>query len=686
MIGCSAAANAIEISDLLIIYIVKKFFLNRYLYEVCSVYYRTFLRLLLLYIWVMVACCARMHGVHCRNLNMKRAIGKGNRMFAAESTTRQTRTLIMVGALLCATVSQAQQPPTEESGQDGNEPSEGRRIERLGDVSTDEWELNLALPGATGPAASGDQFVLPDEEQNQELKSLLSEVAQNPGNSRALSRLRELLADVLTQANAMIDQGSAREAGQLLQLVKSIDPNVTGFKATQARLKSFGEVNGLLAAGDDALDELRILEPENDNALYYFNQAFSRDPANKAAQLGLVKVQRALTGRAVEAARRLDFEIAEQQLYEASTILEDQQAVSEAQVKVDAYKEDRASELEQEAISAMDSGDFNESNRFVIDLIALGGQEGRVDSLRDRLEEARFYGGFEPGQILRDDLLKSGGKAPRIIVIPAGSFLMGTRGGNDNQKPQHRVVINNGFALGVTEVTVQEFAEFIQKTGYRTDAERVGTSSIYNEAAGRLNRREGVNWRHGYTGKKASPEEPVLHVSARDADIYVEWLADETGKRYRLPSEAEYEYVARAGEKNRYWWGQGSPKQAVENLTGERDQSPAKREWTTFFEKYGDGHWGPAPAGSLVSESLAHPMGIHDIAGNVSEWMEDCWHQNYAKAPSDASAWVNPGCSRRVVRGGYWASAPEQTRATFRSSAAPDRHGPVIGFRIARDL
>ena len=79
-------------------------------------------------------------------------------------------------------------------------------------------------------------------------------------------------------------------------------------------------------------------------------------------------------------------------------------------------------------------------------------------------------------------------------------------------------------------------------------------------------------------------------------------------------------------------------------------------------------------------------MGVYDIAGNVSEWMEDCWHPNYIKAPVDGSAWVNPGCKRSVVRGGYWASAPDQSRAAFRISAKPETLGPVVGIRIARDL
>jgi len=286
--------------------------------------------------------------------------------------------------------------------------------------------------------------------------------------------------------------------------------------------------------------------------------------------------------------------------------------------------------------------------------------------------------------------LKSGGKAPEIVIIDTGSFLMGSQGrsddGNDHEEPQHRVVISRGFGLGVTEVTVAQFRVFIKRTGYRTAAEINGSSNIYDEVAGRLSKRAGITWKFDYQGKPADPDLPVLHINANDAQAYIQWLILETGKAYRLPSEAEYEYVARAGGNSSYWWGEDSPAEAVENLTGERDRSPSKRQWTTSFKRYGDGHWGPAPAGSIVSDDLVHPMGVHDIAGNISEWMADCWHDNYVKAPSDGSAWFNPGCERRVVRGGYWASAPEQSRAAFRFPVKAESYGPVVGFRVARDL
>ena len=608
-------------------------------------------------------------------------------MFASKNTLKYSMLLILFSVFVCASHSQAQEQPGVTGNSEDPDSSENRRIERLGDVSTDEWEMNLALPRATPPVSSaGSDFVLPDEDQNQQLQQLLSSLAKNPGSASVLGNLNALLTDILHQANGLIDAGSAQQAEQMLQLIQSINPRLAGLDTAKTRLQALNEVKDLLVAGDVALESQRIIEPENDNALYYFRQALSKDPNSPSVQSGLEKVQAALIERARQSAHDLDFEVAAAWLSEASAVLDNPKLIKTVQLELEDSWEKRALNLEQEAIDAMNSGDFNLANMNIIDLIALGGQEARVAALRARLEEARFYGGFEPGQVIRDDLLKSGGKAPEIVIVPAGNFLMGSREGSENEQPKHRVIIERGFGLGVREVTVEEFRLFIERTGYRTTAERAGKSSIYNEAAGRLNSRDGVSWKNDYTGKAAEPEMPVIHVTAHDADAYVQWLANETGKHYRLPSEAEFEYVARAGGNSTYWWGEGSPTQPVENLTGERDKSPGKREWTTFFKKYGDGHWGPAPAGSISHEDLSHWMGVRDIAGNVSEWTGDCWHQNYVKAPVDGSAWFNPGCSQRVVRGGYWASAPEQSRAAYRIPVNADRHGPVIGFRVARDL
>ena len=120
----------------------------------------------------------------------------------------------------------------------------------------------------------------------------------------------------------------------------------------------------------------------------------------------------------------------------------------------------------------------------------------------------------------------------------------------------------------------------------------------------------------------------------------------------------------------------------MENLTGEGDDSRSRRQWETYFDDYDDRFWGPAP----VSSFPANPFGLHDIGGNVAEWVMDCWHDSYIRAPSDGSAWVNPGCSQRVVRGGYWASSPDQARSAHRLHASPEQRDARVGFRIARDL
>ena len=211
---------------------------------------------------------------------------------------------------------------------------------------------------------------------------------------------------------------------------------------------------------------------------------------------------------------------------------------------------------------------------------------------------------------------------------------------------------------------------------------RLGASAVYDESSGRIADRRGMSWRNSYDGGKASDDAPVVNVSWNDANAYLQWLSTRTGKHYRLPSEAEFEYAERAGSTTRYSWGDGNPTKPLANLTGEGDRSPSKRGWSNFFPHYDDGYWGPAPVRSYPPDAF----GLYDMEGNVSEWVEDCWHDNYTRAPRDSSAWVNPGCERRVVRGGSWGSDPLQMRSAFRLSAPADTRSARVGFRVARDL
>jgi formylglycine-generating enzyme required for sulfatase activity len=305
--------------------------------------------------------------------------------------------------------------------------------------------------------------------------------------------------------------------------------------------------------------------------------------------------------------------------------------------------------------------------------------------LRHRIELASHYGLFHPGQAFTD-AIGYGARGPEMIVVPHGAFRMGApdeeEGASDSERPVHYVRFDRGFAMSRTEVTVDQFARFVASAGYRTTAERRGYSMVYEARSGNFVRRNGVDWRHGHDGREARGDMPVLHVSARDADAYAEWLGERSGYRYRLPSEAEFEYALRAGSQSRFPWGEGVPPPDSGNFTGARDRGPGGRRWNNAFAGYGDGWWGPAPVATFDPSAF----GLHDLAGNVSEWVADCWHDGYRRAPADGNAWLNPGCRERVMRGGAWASAPEQTRSAWRAAADADTTNARLGFRVVRDL
>jgi formylglycine-generating enzyme required for sulfatase activity len=253
---------------------------------------------------------------------------------------------------------------------------------------------------------------------------------------------------------------------------------------------------------------------------------------------------------------------------------------------------------------------------------------------------------------------------------------------SDSEEPQHYVRFERGFAIARTETTVAQFGRFVRATGYRTRADKRGVSLAYDSHSGNFAFRNDVDWRSDYAGETASPDMPVVHVSAADAEAYAGWLSQQTGAHYRLPSESEFEYALRAGGEARYPWGDGPPPPGTANVTGGGDVSPQGRHWSNAFAGVADGHWGPAPVGRFH----ANAFGLHDMDGNVSEWVGDCWHDGYRRAPANGEAWLNPGCRTRVVRGGSWSSGPAQCRSAWRTPAPVDTTNAHIGFRLVRDI
>ena len=588
-------------------------------------------------------------------------------------------------------------PPTQantvtlllaQADQEDQEPETGKRkIRRLGIDTTDEFELDLSIPEMQQPAVQTPEVRLPDPAQDADLQELLVRLAYDPGDSDAQTALNNLVVGVMQQARTAIDANDLGLARRLTGAVATIRPDTPGLGDLQDQIRQRDQARQLLTDAQLAIDERRFLQPEEDNAMAYLNAALVINPDDQEAQDMLQVIQTSLVEDALTLAQeQQDFESADIILGQAETVIENSSAIEAARTEIGKLMMAQAQDLGDQVRQDIEQGSFDAAESKLNQMVAFGAEPDLVDPLRLSLADARIYGGFEPGQIIIDSFINGLETGPPVVVMPSGSYLMGSpedeRFRVKNEGPQRRVIFERGFALGEKELSVAEFSLFVDSTGYRTDAERLGNSRVYDESSGLLTRRDGVTWQQNYQGLVGSDELPVIHVSWNDAINYLQWLSLQTERIYRLPSESEFEYSLRAGSQTMYWWGEGTPDIVLTNTTGDRDVSDSRRRWNSAFRKYDDGFWGPATVGSFQP----NPFGLFDMAGNVSEWVEDCWHSTYAQAPDDPSAWVNPGCKTRVIRGGSWSSSPDQARSAFRLAASPETRASRVGFRVARDL
>ena len=261
---------------------------------------------------------------------------------------------------------------------------------------------------------------------------------------------------------------------------------------------------------------------------------------------------------------------------------------------------------------------------------------------------------------------------PEMVVLPAGKFMMGSpeeeRGRGDNEGPQHQVTIPKPFAVGKYEVIVGQYAEFVRETKHKAGNCIFPRSKSWNDS-----------------GFDQTNNHPVVCVSWDDASTYVYWLSVKTGHEYRLLTEAEWEYAARAGTITAYHFGK--------MIFGNQANYDFDNDGTVAVGSF------PASA-----------FGLHDMHGNVFEWVEDCWHDDYTGAPTNGSAWLS-GCRKsnegdcvgsynwvryckehfvgkeiRVVRGGSWYNDPENLRSANRVVSDATIRDLSYGFRVARDL
>lgn len=261
---------------------------------------------------------------------------------------------------------------------------------------------------------------------------------------------------------------------------------------------------------------------------------------------------------------------------------------------------------------------------------------------------------LEPGTVFRDC-----DECPEMVVVPAGTFMMGSppdEGGRDsNEGPWHEVTIARSFAIGRTEVSVAEFRAFVDDIGYGVGpCLGFGTRPIISWSLAVLNQ----------TGRH-----PVVCVDVEDAEAYLDWLSEKTGATYRLPSEAEWEYAARAGTQTRYSFGDELDTLRM-NVIGYR----------------GDPRWqSTIPVGTFEPNDF----GLFDVHGNTWEYTQDCRNHNYRGAPVDGSAWREGNCRYRAIRGGsvadHWRDARSAARK-FVSARREQSSDLDIGFRVVRDL
>ncbi|OHB65471.1 MAG: hypothetical protein A2Y77_18510 [Planctomycetes bacterium RBG_13_62_9] len=253
--------------------------------------------------------------------------------------------------------------------------------------------------------------------------------------------------------------------------------------------------------------------------------------------------------------------------------------------------------------------------------------------------------------------VKVGAVMLEFVRIPAGRFLMGSASGDRDERPRHEVTIAHDFHMTATEVTVQQFRAFVEAAGYKTDAER-GNWAWLCPVVGLAGPDRGLNWRK--PGFAQSSEDPVVVLSHNDAIAFCQWVSEQSGQVIRLPTEAEWEYAARAG--------------------GECDGA-AQLDVVAWYEGDAEGTTHP------VATKAPNPWGLYDMQGNAWEWCLDVWHPGYDGAPADGSARSSdPGILevawRYVLRGGCWAGSDRQVGLVYRYRGTRDFRDCGTGFRV----
>lgn len=257
---------------------------------------------------------------------------------------------------------------------------------------------------------------------------------------------------------------------------------------------------------------------------------------------------------------------------------------------------------------------------------------------------------------------------PEMVVMPRADFVMGSSPGQPGHEPDEaptrKVTFATRIAVARHAVSLGEYETFVALTGYRP-----GTGCRIFEA-GQWSERGDLSFRN--PGFSQGPDHPVVCVNWSDAKAFTDWMTARMNATYRLPSEAEREYFARAGSTTAFSWG------------NDVDPGKASYDWSAVFG--GSARAEPRRGTFAVNAFQPNAWGLFQVHGNVSEWVEDCWNDSYRGAPTDGSAWIAGDCKRRVLRGGSWGYAPKDIRSAYREGATLTNRNFNFGFRVVREL
>ena len=446
---------------------------------------------------------------------------------------------------------------------------------------------------------------------------------------------------IFRQAGQELQTEIERLAGQELQTAKErqVEQDNRAEKPRQSDREA--QISALLSGAKADLSANRLTSPAGNNAWEKYQAVLKLAPGHTEAQKGLDNVIARYKSMFDSALRRKKFAEAQRYVSQIRSIHANAPGLSEMEDRLSAS---RAAEKRRQ-----------EEQKEKLDRI----RQAAADAERRRQEQEAAKRKAESNREKRTGRkFRDCEACPEMVVVPAGAFTMGSSSGESgryaDEGPRHQVKMWYPFAVGVYEVTFEEWDACV-------DAGGCGGYVPDDKGWGR--------------GKR-----PVINVSWNDAQAYVQWLSNKTGAEYHLLSESEWEYVARAGTSTARYWGESSSAQC--RYANGADETAKRYHSNWPVEACDDGHYHTAPVGTYA----ANAFGLCDVLGNVWEWTQDCWNDNYFNVSGDGSARESGDCSMRVLRGGSWVSGPKFLRSAYRIGETAELRDGGLGFRVARSF